>query len=44
MSECREFHKAGAEWKKERFAVAIATVGRLRVTSMDERLASIMDI
>jgi hypothetical protein len=39
MEGGNEFHKAGAKWKKERFEIAaLATVGRLRVTSIDERV------
>jgi len=35
----REFHNTGAEWKNERLAIAaLTTGGRLRVTSMDERV------
>lgn len=44
MNGGKEFHKAGAEWKKERFATAaLTTVGRLRLTSMDERVLYVFD-
>ena len=40
----KEFHKAGAEWKKEHFAIAALTaVGRLRLTSRDERVLYVLD-
>ena len=44
MNGGKELHKAGAGWKKERFATAaLTTVGRLRVTSMDERMLYVFD-
>ena len=44
MNGGNEFHKVGAELKKERFAIAaLTTVGRLRLASMDERVLDVFD-
>ena len=44
MVRGREFHNAGAEWKKDRLATAaLTTEGRFRVTVVDERVLYAFD-